>query len=90
MKPPRIPRPIQSVVLQVGGPLVIVEDAHRYYWLVNLRSGRMLDERFEGMSAVKTEAASLAFIHNPRSSPLRWSPPVTGKAADAVLEKGRG
>jgi hypothetical protein len=90
MKPAAIPRPIGSVVLQIGGPLVIVEDANHYYWLVSMRSGRMLAERFEGPDAVKREAASLAFIHNPDSPPLRWSKPIRGVGAQAILEKGRG
>jgi hypothetical protein len=90
MKPARIPRPIRSVVLQLGGPLVIVEDGNQFYWLVNLKTGRMLDDRFEGVEAVRREADSLAFLHNPGASSLRWSRPITGKAVQAVLEKGLG
>ena len=83
----RIPRPIQRVVRQTNGPLALVQDGRNFYWIINRKNGRRIPERFEGLTAAKTEASSLLFLHKPEAPAPTWTAPVDGRAAQARFDR---
>lgn len=86
----RIPRPIQRVVRQTNGPLVIVQDARNFYWILNRRNGTTVSERFELLEVAKEEAATLAFLHRPEAPSPKWTVPVDGRAAQDRFDRWAG
>ncbi len=86
----QIPRPIQRVVRQTNGPLVIVQDRKNFYWIVNRENGKTVPERFEGLETAKREASSLSFLYKPEAPSPTWTAPVDGRAAEARFTRWAG
>ena len=86
----RIPRPIQRVVRQTNGPLVIVQDRRNFYWIINRHSGKAVPERFEGLDTAKREASTLSFLYQPEAPSPKWTVPVEGRAAEERFTRWAG
>ena len=86
----QIPRPVQKVVRQTNGPLVIVQDRMNFYWIINRNSGKAVPEHFEGLKAAKREASTLSFLYKPEAPSPTWTAPITGVSAEKRFDRWAG
>lgn len=76
-----VPRPVWLAVRQTNGPLAIVEDDLRWFWIINRNNGKAVPEQFDGLEAAQAEASRLSVRHRDGESCL-WTVPVFGPSAD--------
>ena len=86
----QIPRPVQRLVRQTNGPLVIVQDRMNFYWIINRHSGKAVPERFEGLKSAKREVSTLSFLYKPEAPSPKWTAPITGVAAEKRFDRWAG